>query len=79
MVVEDVGNGGGFRDKGRENQCWYDVEDRVEGKGTGGKKDKFGVVEEEGNGGGLGLRGERGEIIICGILFLVGKKKGIWW
>ena len=34
MVVEDEGKGGGFGDKGMENQCWYDVEDMVEGKGT---------------------------------------------
>ena len=37
MVVGEGGNGGGFGDKGRENKCWYDVEDRVEGKGMGGE------------------------------------------
>ena len=42
VVVEDEGNGGGVGDKGRENQCWYDIEDIVEGKGTGGEKDQFG-------------------------------------
>ena len=62
MVVEDDGNGGWFGDKGRENQCWYDVDDRVEGKGTGGEKDQLGMVEEEGNGGGgFRVRGEQGK------------------
>ena len=28
--------------EGMENQCWYDVEDRVEGKETGGENDQFG-------------------------------------
>ena len=61
VVVEDEGNGGGFGDRGRgrENQCWYDVEDmvEVEGKGTGDKKNQFGVVEEDLNYAGWGLRG----------------------
>ena len=51
MVVED---GEGFGDKGGESRCWYDVDDMLEGKGTGGEKDQLGVVEEEGNGGGVG-------------------------
>ena len=29
----------------RENQCWYDVKDRVEGKGS--QRDQFCVVEED--------------------------------
>ena len=33
VVVEDGRNGGGFGDKRKENQCWYDVDDVVEGKG----------------------------------------------
>ena len=49
------GNGGGLGDKGRENQCWYDVEDRLEGKGTGGEKRIS--FEEERNGGEVGVRG----------------------
>ena len=49
---------GGVGDKGREeNQCWWDVEDKVEGKGTGGEKDPLVVVEDEGNGGGVGDKG----------------------
>ena len=42
VVVEDERNGGGFGDKGRENQCWDDVEDMVEGKGTGSEMDQLG-------------------------------------
>ena len=53
VVVEDGGNGEGFRDKVVESRCWYDVDDMVEGKGTGGEKNQLGVVEEEGNGGGV--------------------------
>ena len=64
MVVEDDRNGVGFGDKGRKNQCWYDVEDMVEGKGTGGEKDQLGEVDDEGNGGGVGckkgLKGNKG-------------------
>ena len=32
-----------------------DVDDRLDGKGTGGEKDKLGVVKEEGNSGGAGV------------------------
>ena len=35
-----------------------DVDDRLDGKGTGGEKHLLGVVEEEGNGGGV--EGKRG-------------------
>ena len=31
-----------------------DVDDRLDGKGTGGEKHQLGAVEEEGNGGGVG-------------------------
>ena len=55
VVVEEGGYGGGFGDKGGESQCWYDVEDMLEGNGTGGEKDQLGAVEEEGNGGGVGV------------------------
>ena len=47
----------------RENQCWYDVEDKVEGKGTGGEKDNLGAVEERNGcrvGGKKGLEGNMG-------------------
>ena len=44
VVVEDEGKGGGFGDKGRENHCWYDVEDMVNGKGMGSNKDQLGAV-----------------------------------
>ena len=33
-----------------------DVDDRLDGKGTGGEN-QLGAVEEEGNGGGVGVRG----------------------
>ena len=56
MVVEDGGYGGGFRNKGGESRCLYDDRDMLEGKGTGGEKDQLGAVEEEGNGGGVGVR-----------------------
>ena len=29
----------------------------LDGKGTGGEKDQLGAVQEEGNGGGVGVRG----------------------
>ena len=40
----------GLGTEGRENKCWYDVQDMVEGKEMEGKKDQLGTVEEEGNG-----------------------------
>ena len=51
MVVED---GGGLGDKGGESLCWYDVDEMLDGKGTGDEKDQLGAVQEEGNGGGVG-------------------------
>ena len=50
-MVEGLGAREG---KGMQNQCWYDVEDMVEGEETVSKKDPFGAVEEEGNGVGWG-------------------------
>ena len=47
VVVDD---GEGLGEKG--GKSWYDVDDRLDGKGTGGEKDQLGAVEEEGNGGG---------------------------
>ena len=38
VEVEDERNGGGFGDRGRENQYWYDVEDMVKGKGREAKR-----------------------------------------
>ena len=52
VVVDD---GEGLGEKG--GKSWYDVDDRLDGKGTGGEKDQLGAVEEEGNGGGVGVRG----------------------
>ena len=34
-----------------------DADDRLDGKRTGGEKHQLGVVEEEENGGGVGVRG----------------------
>ena len=64
VVVED---GEGFEDKGGERRCWYDVDDMLEGKGTGSEKDQLGAVEEEGNSGGVS--GKKG---------LEGKVKSLW-
>ena len=55
-IVEGLGR--------RENQCWWDVDDRVESKGTGDEKDQYGVVEDEGNGGGVGVKGRENQC--CG-------------
>ena len=41
---------------GREDPV-VDVDDRLDGKGMRGEKDQLGAVEEEGNGGGVGVRG----------------------
>ena len=39
-----------------------DVDDRLDGKGTGGEKHQLGAVEEDGNGGGVeGFRVEQVE------------------
>ena len=48
VVVDD---GEGLGEKG--GKSWYDVDDRLDGKGTSGEKDQLGAVEEEGNGGGV--------------------------
>ena len=34
--------------QGKGNQYWYDVDEMVEGKGTGSEKDHLGTVEVEG-------------------------------
>ena len=47
-----VDDGEGLGEKG--GKSWYNVDDRLDGKGTGGEKDQLGAVEEEGNGGGGG-------------------------
>ena len=52
VVVEDEGKGWRVWGQGNGKSMWYDVEDIVEGKGTGGEKDQLGVVEEDENGGG---------------------------
>ena len=54
--VVGVDDGEGLGEKG--GKSWYNVDDRLDGKGTGGEKGQLGVVEEEGNGGGVG--GKRG-------------------
>ena len=56
VLVED---GGGLGDKGGDLLCWYNVDDMLDDNGTGGEKDQsnqLGAVEEEGNGGGVGVR-----------------------
>ena len=45
LCWEEYSYGGGFGDKGRESWCWYDVEDMLEGKRTGGEKDQLGAVK----------------------------------